>query len=198
MKGVNEWLSANKHRISRWLLWFLLGGIVMAVIGMYVERRVDWQGAGVHKAVDALVRMGENDSAFSAQTDNGKKVFFCTEGHPFCRVLFDYERRYDAQRTSNSGFRADLEYLSVDEGNILLSAAYDDAQNGERVVLRLPRETVDEQVAMVERHVARWHVLPIYLRQVCFTVFLLLVLVRIYIVFADKLSAGVKAGGRRL
>ncbi|MDO4640976.1 MAG: hypothetical protein Q4A84_04635 [Neisseria sp.] len=187
MDGVNRWLGAQKHRISRLLLWLLLGGILTAVVGMYAERQVDWHGAKVKKAYGALVALNETGAGFVARIDGADKVFFCTDNHPFCRVLSGYENRHDGAGNSKA-LKADLEYLTVDEGNVLLFAAFEDKQTGERVAQRLSQNMVDEQAAMVERHAGGWHLLPVYLRQVFFTAFFLLLLVRLYVFIVEKLN----------
>lgn len=168
------------------MLWMLLGGWLAAGLGMYSGGRVDWAQADLRRA--ERVRVVLIDGGFAASVDGAEAVFGCSGLYPFCRAL--------ESRAGNGGLkevRADLDYLSVDKGNVLLAAEFDDEATGERVVMRYPQDLVDDQAARVERQAGGWLRVWVYLRHVFFTAFFLLLLLRVYVFGVEKLT-GLKGG----
>lgn len=177
---MNGWLIVRKHKIFRTMMWFLLAGWLAMGADMYAGSNagVSWQNAEVSSAKHAAVALNEAGDGFSARVDGRELAFFCVQDAPFCRFL---ENR---RSTGDSGkvLEADLEYLAADAGNVLLSVSFVDGRTDERVVQRYPKALVDAQAERVERQSAGWwRGVPVYLKHIFFTLFSLLLLIRLYV-----------------
>ncbi len=177
------------------MLWMLLFSWLMLGVSMYKTGKVDWQSAQLYSEHGMAVWLGEEGKEFKAEKDGREFTFFCGKNHPFCRALNQYENRHNVAAKPQERMVADLKYLGVAEGNVLLAAAFTDELTQERVEQNYRKALVDEQVTLLEKQAAGWARVFVYLRHVFFTVFFLLLLVRLYIVvFEQKILRRMQKG----
>lgn len=180
------WLVRRKYKIVRVMLWVLLLSWLMLGVSMYQTGKVDWQSAKLYSERGMAVSLDEEGKEFTAEKDGQTFTFFCGKHYPFCQALSRYENRHNVAANPQQRLLADLKYLGVSEGNVLLSASFTDELTQERVEQVYPKALVDGQVELLEKRAAGWANVFLYLRHILFTVFFLLLFIRLYIAVFER------------